>query len=97
MANVAFMDSGPDYDFAQALHNRYGTEKPLETTVMNKDNSDWDVLYPVSSFLETYRFELPKTEFIWPEMGVEVQESDNGDGVRKLDIRLDFVSQACRI
>lgn len=85
------MDSGPEYDFVEALHARYGTDAPVESTIMNKENSDWDVLYPVSSFLDTYRFELPSIDFVWPKMGLEVEET-KGESTRKLDMRLNFVS-----
>lgn len=86
------MDSGPEFDFVDALHNRYGTpDGPVQSTIMNKANPDWDVLYPVSSFLDTYRFALPRDDFEWPSMGVEVNETVS-DGKRKLDLSLDFVS-----
>jgi hypothetical protein len=85
------MDSGPEFDFVEALHERYGTDAPVQRTVMNKANSDWDVLYPVSSFLDTYRFELPSTDFAWPKMGLDVTET-RGESTRKLDMRLNFVS-----
>lgn len=94
-ANLAFMDSGPEFDFVAAVHERYGTEAPVVETVMNKNNTDWDVLYPISSFLKTFRFTLPPTEpsFTWPEMGISVKESSKTAGVRDLQIRLDFVSR----
>lgn len=86
------MDSGPEYDFVDALHERYGTpDRPVQSTIMNKANTDWDVLYPVSSFLDTYRFELSPTDFDWPRMGIEVNETIS-NGERKLDLTLDFVS-----
>jgi hypothetical protein len=77
------MDSGPEYDFVQALHERYGTDSPVQ-------DPDWDVLYPISSFLDTYRFELPVNDFVWPRADFSVQSSI-GDGTRKLDLRLNFV------
>jgi hypothetical protein len=88
------MDSGPELDFVEALHERYGAaDSPIENTHMSKANSDWDVLYPISSFLDTYRFDLPsKGEFAWPEMGIQVVET-HGDGTRKLDMTLNFVSR----
>lgn len=85
------MDSGPEFDFVDALHARYGTDQPVEKTIMNKANPDWDVLYPVSSFLDTYRFNLPQTPFEWPSMGIQVNETVKGD-VRVVDLSLDFVS-----
>ena len=92
MANIAFMDSGPEYDFVHALHERYGTDSPVTPTQMNKENSDWDILYPISSFLDTYRFELPPSPgFKWPEVGVKHKES-RLEGKRKIDLTLDFVS-----
>jgi hypothetical protein len=88
------MDSGPEFDFIAAVRERYGTDSPVVETVMNKNNTDWDVLYPISSFLKTFRFVLPPTEpsFAWPEMGISVKESSKISGVRDLQIRLDFVS-----
>ena len=86
------MDSGPEFDFVEAIHERYGTDSPVQETIMNKHNPDWDVLYPISSFLDTYRFELPANDFVWPRADFSVQETV-GDGTRKLDLCLNFVSR----
>ena len=83
------MDSGPEFDFVEALHERYGTDSPVQETVMNKHNTEWDVLYPISSFLDTYRFDLPPNNFVWPRADIQAEET-LGDGTRKLDLRLNF-------
>ena len=80
------MDKGPQFDFVSAIHARYGTQDPVVPTVMNKENTDWDVLYPVSSFLDTYRFPLSPIAFDWPKMGIEVHE-ERGD-LRTLQMNL---------
>ena len=89
------MDRGPTLRFVQSLHDRYGAPGAgIEATTITKRDTDWDVLFPLSSFLETYKFELPTVDFSWPEMGMKVKELGWSEGVRRLEIHLDFVSLA---
>ncbi|ORX35606.1 hypothetical protein BD324DRAFT_660481 [Kockovaella imperatae] len=89
--HVGFMDRGPRLDFVQSLHSRYGAPgSQIKATTITKNDTDWDVLYPVSSFLETYKFDLPAVPFDWPKPSIDVKELDHIGGVRRLLIHLDF-------
>ncbi|WVQ80122.1 hypothetical protein IAT38_002223 [Cryptococcus sp. DSM 104549] len=95
-AHLAFMDRGPIADIPSAIHERYALPgAPLEHTVLTDYDSDWDMLYPVSTFLDTYRFTLPVPEevegFKWPKM--EWEEVEGGvweDGKREMTLKFDF-------
>jgi hypothetical protein len=88
------MDKGPSDDIIPVLHERYGSAAhPPEHTDLTPYDSDWDILYPVSSFLDTHRFKLDGIpEFDWPHMGWNVVDTAQGDG-RHLHFTLNFVSQ----
>ncbi|OXG17593.1 hypothetical protein C367_05083 [Cryptococcus neoformans Ze90-1] len=95
VAHLAFMDRGPVADIVPSLYSRYGTlDLPLEHTSLTDYDSDWDVLYPVSTFLDTYKFDLPVSEetkkFTWPEMKWGVKDTKWEDGVRKMVLTFNF-------
>ncbi|WWD16981.1 hypothetical protein CI109_101415 [Kwoniella shandongensis] len=93
-AHIAFMDRGPVSDIAPSAHARYGNGSPLEHTSLTDYDSDWDVMYPVSSFFDTYRFPIAvdreARDFQWPNMGHYVQEVKWEYGMRDLKLRFDF-------
>lgn len=81
-AHLAFMDSQGNRRLAEEMHTAMGPGTELTATEVNDSVPDWDTLYPISSFLETYRFPLPDTDFVWPEMGVESSRSTVDSGER---------------
>lgn len=85
------MDKGTELDFVQATHARYGVG-PIKHTSLGEHDPEWDVLYPVSSFLDTYRFKLPSTPFDWPNLKYTANESAT-DGVRRIQMSFGFVSE----
>ncbi|KAL0245460.1 hypothetical protein I308_104589 [Cryptococcus tetragattii IND107] len=95
VAHLAFMDRGPVSDIVPSLYSRYGApDLPLEHTSLTDYDSDWDVFYPVSTFLDTYRFDLPVSEqakeFTWPEMKWGVKDTKWENGIRKMILTFDF-------
>lgn len=92
--HIAFMDRGTELDFVEAIHERYGSG-PIEHTSLGDHDPDWDIIYPVSSFLDTYRFPLPRIPFEWPILRYKVQENES-DGDRRIQLSLDFVSSIPR-
>ncbi|KIR69961.1 hypothetical protein I310_06278 [Cryptococcus deuterogattii CA1014] len=95
VAHLAFMDRGPMSDIVPSLYSRYGAPNlPLEHTSLTDYDSDWDVLYPVSTFLDTYRFDLPVSEqakeFTWPEMKWGVKDTKWENGIRKMILTFNF-------
>ncbi|KAK8864706.1 hypothetical protein IAR55_001960 [Kwoniella newhampshirensis] len=93
-AHIAFMDRGPISDIAPSAHARYGDGSPLEHTSLTDYDSDWDVMYPISSFFDTYRFpvavDAEARDFQWPKMGHYVQEGKWDYGQREIKLRFDF-------
>ena len=94
-AHLAFLDRGTELDFVEAIHARYGAG-PVEHTSLGEHDPDWDVLYPISSFLDTYRFPLPPTPFDWPNLRYTVNNTESS-GVRRIQLSLDFVSNVKEI
>jgi hypothetical protein len=98
--HMAQMDRGPGFqDILQRLHDRYGLpHHPLTPNPRSDDNSDWDVLYPISAFLETEMFELGVSELnpgrTLPEMQIDLvhDEWHEEDGVRSIALRVQHVS-----
>jgi hypothetical protein len=98
--HMAQMDRGPGFqDILQRLHDRYGLpHHPLTPNPRSDDNSDWDVLYPISAFLETEMFELGVSELnpgrTLPEMQIDLvhDEWHEEEGVRSIALRVQHVS-----
>ena len=90
--HVAFADLGPDLRFVESLHERYGAPgSVVEPTSTTQNDTHWDSLYPVSTFLRTYKFALPSVDCDWPRMQLEEMESPTEAGLRKLNLRMSFV------
>lgn len=88
-AHLAFMDQPHNYRYALEFHEEYGKGAELVKTEMNDYNSDWDVLYPVSTFLETYKFALEPVKFDrWPEMTHEESRTLLANGNTNIKIKL---------
>ncbi len=88
---------GGTSEIIKAIHSKYGhSSQPVIPTVLTEYESDWDTLYPISAFLETYKFGLDVDEidrrFQWPQMEVRVDEADWSEGVRHLKMRFSHVS-----
>jgi len=65
--HVAAADGAPGFEFlARNIATEFSISDAVPTTViMNEWNSEWDTLYPFSSFLSPYKFDLPiKPEYI---------------------------------
>lgn len=88
------MDHAGNQAIIDAIHSRYSAG-PLETTVLNEYDSDWDVLYPLPDFLETWRFPIASTaeaaSFTFPKPIIQHTELESlGDGIRRLKFKFDF-------
>lgn len=81
-AHIAFMDSAGNSVLAKEMQEAMGPGAQLTATVVNDSVPDWDTLYPISSFLETYRFPLPDTGFTWPDMATEASRVTTDMGER---------------
>lgn len=88
-AHIALMDTARNNQVMRALHNQFGAGAPLTRTEATEDNADWDVLYPVSAFLETYKFPLPPTEFTWPKMEFEATREKTDEGHTRIHLKTD--------
>lgn len=88
------MDLADNHQYVKEIHERYGAG-PLEATTLTEYDSDWDVLYPLPSFLDTWKFPISppsqSPDFKFPEVGVEHTELDPvEEGVRRLKFRFNF-------
>lgn len=90
-AHIAFMDMAQNRPMAEAIHSRYGAG-PLQATTLSEYDSDWDVLYPLPDFLDTWEFPLaPSTsDFIYPKPVIQHTELASTNGVRHLSFKFDF-------
>lgn len=63
---------------------------------LNEYTPDWNIIYPISVFLDGYEFplsdEMEKVAqgFKWPEVGHEIRSKDVEVG-RRIEMKLDFV------
>lgn len=87
------MDMAHNRHVVQTIHDRYGAG-PLHETQLTEYDSDWDILYPLPSFLDTWNFALSPSQFAWPALDYQATELSNVDGVRKIKMRFDFVSES---
>ncbi|KAJ9107223.1 hypothetical protein QFC20_003758 [Naganishia adeliensis] len=56
--HVAQLDSGPGFpEFVEKVHTKYGMQTRMPVPSIPSDtNSDWDILYPISAFIEAEKF-----------------------------------------
>jgi len=100
--HVAQLDSGPGYtDFVQKIHSRYGeSEQPLLTG----GAAEWEILFPVSSFIESEHFYLNPASNLTSaaidlptvDMKVVADRYDVESGYRMMTIDITHVSQVIR-
>jgi hypothetical protein len=88
------MDMAGNKAIVDTLHSRYGAG-PLQSTTLTEYDSDWDVLYPLPDFLETWHFPIsPSSEsrdFKFPKPLIKHTElPSDGTGVRRLKFKFDF-------
>ncbi|TXT09032.1 hypothetical protein VHUM_02506 [Vanrija humicola] len=88
VAHVAFMDAANPTHIINDFHERYGNGAELEHTVLTDYDSDWDTLYPVSTFLDTYRWKLPHVEFDWPKLGAETSRVQHDNGTATIHLKM---------
>ncbi len=87
VAHIAFMDTGRNSAVMKDIYDQFGNGAELIPTEQTDDNADWDVLYPVSSFLETFKFALPKSDFDWPEIKIEHTREKTDEGHTRIHIK----------
>ncbi|KAJ7202713.1 hypothetical protein B0H12DRAFT_1206341 [Mycena haematopus] len=62
--HIASADGAPGFfELVKAISTEFGSDLAVEEPIplaMNAYNSDWDSLYPFSSFLSPYKIELPR-------------------------------------
>ncbi|WVW84285.1 hypothetical protein I302_106316 [Kwoniella bestiolae CBS 10118] len=93
--HIAFMDRGPTSNIVDSIHSQFGKAgSEVVNTQLTDYDSDWDTVYPVSSFLDTYKFPLAVSkedeQFEWPEMGFYTQEVGWEYSTRVLKLRFVF-------
>ncbi|EIW65964.1 hypothetical protein TREMEDRAFT_70376 [Tremella mesenterica DSM 1558] len=87
--HLAYMDRGYSH-FHIALHDQFAPESNMTHTSLTPYDPDWDVLYPVSTFLDTYRFEIPGQEFSWPDLRWSMKEVSRTGDERRVRLTFDF-------
>jgi hypothetical protein len=94
--HVAQLDSGPGFpQFVEKIHTRYGMETRMPIPSIPSDtNSDWDILYPISAFIEAEKFPvigqaLPLGETL-PVIQVDLTEDtwDSALSTRNVTLRV---------
>jgi hypothetical protein len=88
-AHLAFMDKRDNARYAREFHEQYGQGSELIPTIVDDYNSDWDTLYPVSTFLETYKFPLENVDFDWPKVTYTSTRTLQADGNTHIQLRID--------
>ena len=58
--HIAQLDSGPGFpELVENIHAEYGMDTRMPVPSIPSDtNSDWDILYPISSFIEAEKFPI---------------------------------------
>lgn len=94
--HVAQLDSGPGFpELVENIHTKYGMDTRMPVPSIPSDtNSDWDILYPISSFIEAEKFPvigqaLPLEETL-PVIRVDLAEDvwDDGLDTRNVTLRV---------
>jgi hypothetical protein len=94
--HVAQLDSGPGYaEFVTKIHERYGQ---ADDTPVKGGQEHWDILYPVSAFIESEHFpiqsNLTASEIGLPTVSMKVigDRYDTESGFRTMTIEISHVS-----
>ena len=94
--HVAQLDSGPGYaDFVQKIHQRYGQQAHLP---VKGGPENWDILYPVSPFIESQHFPITTNGSLAqsraPELTIKLVNNrfDEVSGYRIMTIEVTHVS-----
>ncbi|WVQ67426.1 uncharacterized protein L199_005623 [Kwoniella botswanensis] len=93
--HIAFMDRGPTANIVESIHTHFGKNgSEVVNTQLTDYDSDWDTVYPISSFLDTYKFPLEVSRedehFEWPSIGFYTQEVSWEYATRVLKLRFVF-------
>ncbi|WWC94440.1 hypothetical protein V866_001285 [Kwoniella sp. B9012] len=93
--HIAFMDRGPTANIVESIHTQFGKNgSEVVNTRLTDYDSDWDTVYPISSFLDTYKFPLEVSredeQFEWPSIGFYTQEVSWEYATRVLKLRFVF-------
>ncbi|WWD03211.1 hypothetical protein V865_001261 [Kwoniella europaea PYCC6329] len=93
--HIAFMDRGPTANIVESIHTHFGKNgSEVVNTQLTDYDSDWDTVYPISSFLDTYKFPLEVSredeQFEWPSIGFYTQEVSWEYATRVLRLRFVF-------
>jgi hypothetical protein len=87
------MDMAENRPMVEAIHSRYGAG-PLKAATPSEYDSSWDVLYPISDFLDTWQFPLAPppsaADFTFPKPTIEHTELESLNGIRRLKFKFDF-------
>jgi hypothetical protein len=94
--HVAQLDSGPGYaDLVRKIHQRYGQQAHLP---VKGGPENWDILYPVSPFIESQHFPITTNGSLAqspaPELTIKLVNNrfDEESGYRILTIEVTHVS-----
>lgn len=88
------MDQGPHLRIIPSIHKRFGMPtSPPEQYRMETHEAQWDFVYPVSAFMDTYRFPVLANDLYehYPALALDV-EQEVMDGARRLTMTMNFVS-----
>jgi len=97
--HVAQLDSGPGYaDFVKKIHDRYGFP---EHPPVKGGPAQWDILYPVSAFIESENFPIVANGSVsqekLPDLTIKLVSDrfDERSGYRTMTIEVSHVSRSC--
>jgi hypothetical protein len=91
------MDQGPHLWLVPVLYQRFGVpETPPRHYRLDASQAQWDFVYPVSSFLDTYTFPTMVNDMFgdYPAVRGEVVSSEREGEGRRVVVDLDFVSRS---
>lgn len=94
MLHIGLMDQGPSLHLVSSIHQRFGipAEQPEHYAVTPQD-PEWDFVYPISAFLDTWKFPVLANDAYkgYPNLGVVANVKAEGED-RRVVLDLDFVS-----
>lgn len=94
MLHLGYMDQGPDLHIIPSIHQRFGIPAdPVIRYEMAEHEAQWDFVYPVSAFMDTYKFPVLANDMYegYPALELDV-EAENVEGGRKVVLTMNFVS-----